>query len=98
MKLRLTPPVAWKWSHAGNRLNRASSARESCREAENLFSMLKLTVTDQGTSTGCPSLLAGLYSQLETHLSAAPSSAELPLDFVRSEERRVGKECRSRWS
>src|SRR5258706_15829090 len=30
--------------------------------------------------------------------SAAPSNASFTLDTTRSEERRVGKECRSRWS
>src|SRR6266542_1930023 len=34
----------------------------------------------------------------ELHLSTAQSSARLGRQDARSEERRVGKECRSRWS
>ena len=34
----------------------------------------------------------------ETEQQAAPEQQEKPAALTRSEERRVGKECRSRWS
>ena len=36
--------------------------------------------------------------ELEEDKSTAEGLLQLPQDSVRSEERRVGKECRSRWS
>ena len=33
-----------------------------------------------------------------TFVGADGMEQSFPLDFLRSEERRVGKECRSRWS
>src|SRR5260370_15248329 len=37
-------------------------------------------------------------ADLERHHRAEPRSEQSLLNFDRSEERRVGKECRSRWS
>src|SRR3712207_9418035 len=55
-----------------------------------------------GLTGGLPYLLYYLRSVLHRHLltielSALPAN-HIEQDTVRSEERRVGKECRSRWS
>ena len=42
--------------------------------------------------------LAGLFSPLAVVIAFVRHRPELRADIVRSEERRVGKECRSRWS
>ena len=39
-----------------------------------------------------------LHISKKTIYTVYPSKEALLLDMVRSEERRVGKECRSRWS
>src|SRR5260221_5850140 len=37
-------------------------------------------------------------NQLKAQIDTSPDSLESTLSHIRSEERRVGKECRSRWS
>src|ERR1043166_3090840 len=52
------------------------------------------------SSTSSPSPHAATLNRPRLHVPAVTSSAEMKngLPIVRSEERRVGKECRSRWS
>src|SRR5260370_37624468 len=50
-------------------------------------------------STGRPKGVAVPHSAVANHVTACAERYRLgPDDRVRSEERRVGKECRSRWS
>ena len=53
--------------------------------------MLAAFLTAGTTAAACPD---GSDNQVDIY----PTASELPENLLRSEERRVGKECRSRWS
>src|SRR6266498_3336735 len=56
-------------------------------------------ISGAGTVPGAPAdLLAAGLNMNAGGWRLAPSATEIELALVRSEERRVGKECRSRWS
>src|SRR5690606_40443531 len=51
---------------------------------------------DRGEAAASPRL-AGRFDQLDANKDGKLSREEMPRGKHRSEERRVGKECRSRW-
>src|SRR2546426_12298328 len=74
-------------------------------DAERASRLLDLTLTTRGASAGAPIKMAGVpYHAVEQYLAKlvkigeSVAICEQSGDPARSEERRVGKECRSRWS
>src|SRR3712207_7624623 len=62
-------------------------------------SMTRLKASPTAFSEGVqPCDSTRTQSDRSANTPSLPSSASLPLSVGRSEERRVGKECRSRWS
>ena len=68
----------------------AEGATEVDVTLERKGDVARITVEDNGV---------GIAHDKLNNLFAAPTTTEKsPLEIIRSEERRVGKECRSRWS
>ena len=57
---------------------------------------IMMPVSELPVSAGLGAFLEGeMFQQIQVPASSVPAGAEFG---IRSEERRVGKECRSRWS
>ena len=95
MPLHRTAPLQLPIPRAGG-AGRDSKAGQAHRVAEPEVLEFEDTVVDLShrDSNGCSVLPSGQ----ETGLSHVGASSEAADERLRSEERRVGKECRSRWS
>ena len=61
-----------------------------------VLTLTTLTMTSGALSHEGP--IAGSEPAMNPHASPPGPNTPMPSGIVRSEERRVGKECRSRWS
>ena len=60
---------------------------------------IMMPVSELPVSAGLGAFLEGeMFQQIQVPASSVPAGAEFGIYVSRSEERRVGKECRSRWS
>src|SRR2546428_13192762 len=65
---------------------------------DSIHGTTRLTVKDRAVLTESGSEAIVFFLLLATDPDAGARPVFLPLSLARSEERRVGKECRSRWS
>ena len=64
-----------------------------------MFAAISMTIFAQGFNNSFDYFLSTLYQKFALYdIRATINSTKWEEDSERSEERRVGKECRSRWS